>query len=554
MRHSLHIIALAAMAAAAVSCGGGQSNGSATSELGYDPDAQALQIGKDIAVAKTQYGTVKGYIYHNVTTFLGIPYGDDTGGENRFMPPKPPKPWDGVLPTVAYPLSAPQNPYGGHSYEFFRDHWNYNGFGEDCLKLNVWTPALDGAKRPVLVWLHGGGFAAGNGVEQDGYMGGNFARNHDAVFVSINHRLNAFGYSDLAGVGGEKYKHSGNVGMLDIVAALQWVHDNIANFGGDPGNVTIMGQSGGGSKVTIVAAMPAAKGLVHKAVALSGGSTKATDKAYAEGLGAQILKTAGLKPSEIDKLQQMPWEEYLALANKAAAEYNKNLNGDHRYFGFSPVADDVDIPIGDFYTLGRDDAPSVPMILSTTTNEFTSDSTDPDKEQTTRDDVIKMIEPQYGENSAAIYDEVDKLFPGNSPFGIYSIIRSPRMNVVNIADHKVQQGQPVYLAWFNWYPPIFDGLSRSFHCLDICFWFNNTDEMYTHTGGGKRPRVLSQKMGNALEAFMRTGNPNTGKKGGLPDWPQYTTEDCQTMIINDESRVVNNPDGHIRELMTQNQK
>ena len=537
------------MAAAAVV--GACNNGSDTADLGYDPDAQQLQIGKDIAVVQTTYGTVKGFIYQNVNTFLGIPYGDDTSGENRFMPPKPPKPWEGVLPTVWYPTSAPQRPYteGATPYAQFRDRWNYDGFGEDCLKLNVWTPGLDAAKRPVLVWLHGGGFSAGNGVEQDGYMGGNFARRHDVVFVSLNHRLNSFGFSDFAGVGGEKYKHSGNVGMLDIVFALQWVHDNIAAFGGDPGNVTIMGQSGGGSKVTITAAMPSAKGLVHKAFAMSGGSTSASDKAYAEGLGAQILKTAGLKPSQIDKLQQMPWPEYFALANKAAAEYNASLPAGQRYRGFSPVADGVDIPLGDFFTSGRDDVPCVPMILSTTTNEFVSDRDTPEQENLTREDIVKMLSGNYGEKAGAIYDEFDRIFPGNSPFGVYSIVSSSRQNVIRIANNKLAQGQPVYLAWFNWYPHIFDGLPRAFHCLDISFWFNNTDLMYSHTGGGKEPRVLSDKMGDALEAFMRTGDPNTGKKGGLPHWPRYTEEEGATLILGNVSRVENDPDRAARAMM-----
>lgn len=539
------------MAAAAVlgACNGGPDN--STAELGYDPDAQQLLIGEDIAVVRTTYGTVKGFIYQNVNTFLGIPYGDDTSGENRFMPPKPPKPWEGVLPTVWYPTSAPQRPYteGATPYAQFRDRWNYDGFGEDCLKLNVWTPGLDAARRPVLVWLHGGGFSAGNGVEQDGYMGGNFARRHDVVFVSLNHRLNSFGFSDFAAVGGEKYKHSGNVGMLDIIFALQWVHDNIAAFGGDPGNVTIMGQSGGGSKVTIAAAMPAAKGLVHKAFAMSGGSTGASDKAYAEGLGAQILKTAGLKPSQIDKLQQMPWPEYFALANKAAAEYNASLPAGQRYRGFSPVADGVDIPLGDFYTSGRDDVPCVPMMLSTTTNEFVSDRDTPEQEKLTREDIVKMMERSYGEKAGAIYDEFDRIFPGNSPFGVYSIVSSSRQNVIRIANNKLAQGQPVYLAWFNWYPHIFDGLPRAFHCLDISFWFNNTDLMYSHSGGGKEPRDLADKMGDALEAFMRTGDPNTGKKGGLPHWPRYTQEEGATMILNNVSRVENDPDRAARALM-----
>ena len=548
MKKSFQLLLMAA-AALFSACNGGSGNG--TADLGYDPDAQQLLIGEDIAVVRTTYGTVKGFIYQNVNTFLGIPYGDDTSGENRFMPPKPPKPWEGVLPTVWYPTSAPQRPYteGATPYAQFRDRWNYDGFGEDCLKLNVWTPGLDAARRPVLVWLHGGGFSAGNGVEQDGYMGGNFARRHDVVFVSLNHRLNSFGFSDFAAVGGEKYKHSGNVGMLDIIFALQWVHDNIAAFGGDPGNVTIMGQSGGGSKVTIAAAMPAAKGLIHKAFAMSGGSTGASDKAYAEGLGAQILKTAGLKPSQIDKLQQMPWEEYFALANKAAAEYNASLPAGQRYRGFSPVADGVDIPLGDFYTSGRDDVPCVPMMLSTTTNEFVSDRDTPEQEKLTREDIVKMLERSYGDKAGAIYDEFDRIFPGNSPFGVYSIVSSSRQNVIRIANNKLAQGQPVYLAWFNWYPPVFDGLPRAFHCLDISFWFNNTDLMYSHSGGGKEPRDLADKMGDALEAFMRTGDPNTGKKGGLPHWPRYTREEGATMILNNVSRVENDPDRAARTMM-----
>src|SRR5574344_413745 len=516
-----------------------QSCGNSRAGAAYDPDAQQMFIGKDIALVQTQYGKIKGLIYKGVYTFLGVPYGASTAGENRFMPPVAPKAWDGVLPTVWYPASAPQAApsFSSDSYASFRDEWNYDGISEDCLKLNIWTPATDNKARPVLVWLHGGGFSFGNGVEQDGYMGHNFARLHDAVFVSLNHRLNSFGFSDFAGVGGEKYKHSGNVGMLDIIFALQWVHNNIAQFGGD-------------SKVTIISAMPAAKGLVSKGVALSGGSTKASSKEDAEALGAQILKTAGLKPSEIDKLQQMPWEEYYALANKAASELAKTLSKDHRYFGFSPVADDVDIPTGDFYTLGRDDVPSIPMILCTTTNEFVSDRDTPEKENLSKEEIVKMISEQYGDNAEAIYNEFDKIFPGNSPFGIYTIVSASRKNVIQIADNKTRQGQPVYLAWFNWYPPLFDGLPRAFHCLDISFWFNNTDFMPSHSGGGKVPRKLSEKMADALASFMRTGNPNTNSKKGLPAWPEYTAQEGATMILNNDSRAVNAPDRKALELMS----
>ncbi|MEQ8534890.1 MAG: carboxylesterase family protein, partial [Imperialibacter sp.] len=237
----------------------------ATAEEPKD-DEQFLFIGDDIAVANTTSGKVRGYVLNGVYTYLGVPYGADTAGKNRFMPPQKPEPWTDIKPTIWWGNTAPQimdYRYANVHYSF-ADHWNYDDVSEDCLRLNVWTPATDAKKRPVMVWLHGGGFTNGNGIEQDGYHGENFSKKGDVVFVSINHRLGPIGFTDFSGVGGEKYASSGNVGMLDIIASLEWVRDNIANFGGDPGNVTIMGQSGGGAKVTGVMAMPAAQPLVDR--------------------------------------------------------------------------------------------------------------------------------------------------------------------------------------------------------------------------------------------------------------------------------------------------
>ncbi len=283
-------------------------------------DGPVLLVGDEIAVADTQYGKVRGYVLRGIHYFLGIPYGADTSGANRFMPPQKPKPWTDVFPALWWGNTAPQNMDKRYAdpYSAFRDHWNYDDVSEDCLRLNVFTPALkDAKKRPVLVWLHGGGFANGNGIEHDGYNGENLARLGDAVFVSINHRLGPLGYCHLAGVGGERFAASGNVGMLDCVAALEWVRDNIAGFGGDPGNVTIMGQSGGGAKVCALTAMPAAKGLFHKAVVLSGASLRMGERENAEKLGAAVLAEAGLAPGDVEKLQQMPWKDFYAVAMKA---------------------------------------------------------------------------------------------------------------------------------------------------------------------------------------------------------------------------------------------
>jgi len=366
------------------------------------------------------------------------------------------------------------------------------------------------------------------------------------VCVSINHRLNAFGFSDFAAVGGEKYLHSGNVGMLDIVAALKWVNKNIEAFGGDPGNVTVMGQSGGGFKVSLVASMPSAKGLVHKGVPLSGNCVRASDKGYAEALGAFILEKAGLKPSEIDKLQQMPWEEYYALANAAAKEFK--YDGSGLLGGFSPVADGVDIPAGTLYDPSDETIPDIPMLYCTTLQEWNPDRDYPEMENITLEQVVEFMKSRYGEKTKAVVEAYAATFPSFRPIEIMAMLGWNRTSVVESADTKLAQKSPVYMALFQWQPPMFNGRMRAFHCLDISFWFHNTDKMLTHTGGGKRPRALSDKMSDALVAFMRTGDPNCKS---LPAWPEYNSETGPLMILDDKCRVENDPDRECRKVITE---
>lgn len=525
----------------------------APSEKG-DKDDQQLLIGDNIAIAETKYGKVKGFILRGIFNFRGIPYGADTSGKNRFMPPQPPKPWTTVLPTVWWGNTAPQimdNRYA-NAYSSFVDHWNYDDVSEDCLKLNVWTPAIDAKKRPVLVWLHGGGYTNGNGIEQDGYDGENLSRKGDIVFVSINHRLGPIGFSDLSGVGGEKYKDSANVGALDMVAALEWVHDNIANFGGDPGNVTIMGQSGGGAKVCVLAAMPKAKGLFHKAVPLSGSTIKAMDQKASQKLGEYILKEAGLDASQVDKLQEMPWKEYILLANKAAQKFAAENAGVGVRGGFSPVADGVNIVKGQFFSEPDGLSADVPMLISTTFHEWGMARTMPEMELITREKAIDMLKERagmgggLGDKAAAAYDAYAKAFPKAKPIEVMTLVSSNRKGVIDTANAKASQKAPVYLAWFGWEPPLFDNRMRAFHCLDICFWFANTDLMLTHTGGGKRPRALSERMSGALLQFMRTGDPNGG---GLPSWKAYTPDKGETMVLTDQPELKNDPDREARMLI-----
>lgn len=511
----------------------------------YPISEQQVFIGEDIAVTDTEYGKVRGYVLHDVYCFHGIPYGAPTSGQNRFMPPQPPQPWDGVRPAVAFGESAPQEYYDRRpeSYYMFTDHWNYDAMGEDCLRINVWTAGLkDGGRRPVLVWLHGGGFAKGNGIEQDGYDGENMARRGDIVFCSVNHRLNAFGFSDFSQVGDEKYRHSANVGMLDIVAALEWVRDNIENFGGDPSNVTIMGQSGGGSKVSILCAMPSAKGLFHKAVALSGDATRANDEKYSAALGEAILREAGLEHSQVDSLQNMPWEDYLALAMKA----QRGLRADSGYrAGFAPVGNDVDIPSGEFFEGTRSD---VPMLLCSTFHEWNPNRDNPEYEDITFEGVAERLSGTY-KDPMAVINGYRAVFPEARPIEIWAYAVSHRYGMVKLADARCRQGAPVYMAWFGWESPLFDGRHRAFHCIDIAFWLMNTDRMVTHNGGGNRPYRLSMKMSEALLNFMKTGVPSAKR---LPEWERYTPESGRMMILDDKCYMTTDPDKEARRIVAEN--
>lgn len=523
---------------------------SCTSSAENSNDEQQLFIGDDIAIADTQYGKVQGYILRGIYTFRGIPYGADTSGSNRFMPPKAPAAWSKPYPAVFWGTSAPQNMRNkyANAMSAFADHWNYFEVGEDCLKLNVWTPAInDGKKRPVLVWFHGGGFTSGNGIEQDGYSGENLSRKGDIVFVSVNHRLGPIGFTDLSSVGGAEFANSGNVGALDMVFALKWVHDNIANFGGDSGNVTIMGQSGGGSKVCILGNMPAAKGLIHKIVPLSGNTLSAANPQYTQKVGEQILKEAGLKAGEINKLQEIEWEEYLTLANSASGKVQFEGGGRQ---GFSPIADGVNIIDAPFFSTEL--SSDIPMMLCTTFHEWNASRLNPELDAITRAEAIEQLKvassrlAALGDKAEAVYDAYNAIFPNMKPIEVMTLAQCNRKGVISVANAKAAQKAPVYLAWFGWQPPLFNNRMRAFHCLDICFWFNNTDEMITHTGGGSRPRALAEKMSDALINFMKTGNPNGGS---ISNWTEYSVENGETMILNDTCELLNDPDRKARELI-----
>ncbi len=529
-------------------------------------DGQVLFIGDDIAVAETTIGKVRGYILRGIYYFLGIPYGADTSGSNRFMPPQKPEPWSDVFPAIWWGNSAPQMTENMYTNKImaFRDHWNYDDVSEDCLRINVFTPGYnDGKKRPVLVWMHGGGFTSGNSLEHDGYNGENLARSGDIVFCSVNHRLGPLGCSDFSAVGGEQFASSGNVGMLDLIASLEWVHDNIENFGGDPGNVTIIGQSGGTQKVSTTISMPASKGLVHKAVLLSTTTIKVGEQEPAQKLGAYIIKEADLKDSEIEKLQMMQWKDYYLLAQRSAAKLNEEArNSGIKGFraNFGPHIDGINILRHPYYPDASPDAAHIPMIICSALNECSPSLLDASVEDISFEGVIKnlvknevllapggqAITGMPEEQAKRVVEAYRKAFPDKKPVEIWSMVTKHRQATNYIADARSSQGTAVFVAWFGWQPPLFNGRLRDFHCVDICYWFNNTDLMLSHTGGGAKPRELSQKMSGSLVQFMKNGDPNGG---GLPKWPAYTAENGELMFLDDNCEVQLDPDREARKAL-----
>src|SRR5580698_6655990 len=308
--------------------------------------------------AETAYGKVRGVDADGIKIFKGIPYGASTAGKNRFMPPVNPASWTGVRDALQYGPSAPQTAA-------------MNGESEDCLVLNVWTPALkDGRRRPVMFWCHGGGFASGSG-STPGTDGTNLAHRGDVVVVTINHRLNAFGFTYLGALGGVGFVQSGDVGMLDIVHALKWVRDNIEQFGGDPNTVMVIGQSGGGRKVGTRLGMPTAKGLFHRAAIESGPTIKLVDRDQATRVAERLISKLQLGRNEVRELQKMPVEKIMAAY---FAVLKDMADADQMTEGFSPTVNGTAVPQHPFYPVASDVSANVPLMLGHTRTEMTLQS------------------------------------------------------------------------------------------------------------------------------------------------------------------------------------
>lgn len=503
-----------------------------------------LAAGRDAARVEIGSGMLAGYRQGAVLTFKGVPYADDSGGRHRFLPPRPVQPWAGVRSALSFGPVCPQDRGNGraHDEEAFIFQWNDSYAREDCLRLNIWTRGVAGRPRPVMVWLHGGAFIAGSGHDLPAFDGHNLADLHDVVVVTLNHRLNALGFLDLSAVDPD-FADSGNAGMLDIVAALTWVRDNIAAFGGDPGNVTIFGQSGGGRKVAALMAMPAARGLFHRAIVQSGYVPSGVEAADAARFAAEILRQLGIARGDVRAVQDVPHARLLAAADAAMQALNPPPAGspiDPRNlprFGFGPVIGGPLLPAGVLSDAALALSAHVPLIVGTTRNEFATGIDDPAFESLDMTTVRHRATALFGDRGAAIVATFAARTPTALPCDLWSRIATAplRLAAINFARRKAAAGGAgAWLYQFARRPPILDGRPRAFHCADIPYVFANATRCATMTGGDAAALRLSDQMAGAWTRFARTGDPNGP---ALPHWTAARGQWPTTLIYDDRTRL-----------------
>jgi para-nitrobenzyl esterase len=502
------------------------------------------------AVAKTQYGKVRGFVDGGVVTFKGIPYGATTGGENRWLPAKPCKPWSDEYPALIYGDNCPQNLHDFTAIEqSFLQDWDDGPMSEDMLKLNIWTPSLTG-KRAVMVYFHGGGFSFGSSYELPSHEGAQMARHHDVVQVSVNHRLNALGFLDVSEIGGAAYEDSANVGMTDLVAALRWVHENIANFGGDPDRVMIYGQSGGGSKVTTLLGMPSAAGLIHRASVQSGGGGLIPTAEMSKEYARQIFKELGV--TDIAGLQKMEWAKLFAAGNAVATKMNPPWRG---FFapgpmptsprvGWGPTLDGNIINVRSFQEVAPAVSKNVPMLIGSVSEEAGVYHNNPTEAQW-RESLAKG----YGaEKADALIKAMKKSHPEKQirtlSYGVAGL--AIRNNVQRMAKLKHDQGgAPVFTYWFSWQSPMLDGALGAWHTAELAFCFDNTKRCEQGTGNTPEAQAIAKKMAGAWANFARTGNPS---QPGLA-WAPSDPARCQAMVFDSKCGMQDDPEGEARKIL-----
>jgi para-nitrobenzyl esterase len=493
-------------------------------------------------IAQTAYGKVRGTLAGDVKVFKGIPYGADTSGRNRFMPPVKPDTWTGVRDALTYGPTAPQTVGTG------TDRGAARVENENCLVLNVFTPSLDtGSKRPVMVWLHGGGFSTGSGSGPT-IEGSNLARFGDVVVVSLNHRLNVLGFTYLGEQAGSDFALSGGVGMLDIVSALEWVRDNIAQFGGDPNLVTIFGQSGGGRKVATLMSMPSAQGLYGRAIIESGAILRLTPQQNAIQFNELLLAELGLRRDQARELQSVPLDKLLAANAAALRKTDRTAPG---YTPNSPMVDGKAIPTHPWDPAGPAMSAKIPLLIGWAhTEETLYDRPTPETLALDESGLKARAAKRLGIDPAPVIETYRKAHPEASPWDLYILIATDHPRGIyarELAKRKAaQSAAPAWLYRFDWETPEGGGHMRSPHTIEIPFVFHNIAVAGPLISKMPEALALSDKVSAAWVAFARRGNPNTPS---LPRWAAYSEATRDTMLFNNESRVQHDPDRMPRLMM-----
>lgn len=511
--------------------GRGRAQSQAASRPSDNPRSSELFF-----TAETRYGKVQGIANAGIKEYKGVPYGASTGGKNRYMPPQKPAAWTGVRECYAYGPISPQtisSPASDYAQLIQWDLHYGTGMGEDVLTLNVWTPAIrDGGKRAVLVSFHGGGFAtgSGNGPQYDGLQ---LARLADVVVVTVNHRLASFGYLHLADLGAPpEFAHAGVAGMMDLVASLEWVRDNIEDFGGDPAKVMIFGQSGGGAKTSTMMAMPSGKGLFHSAGIQSGSSIRSATREQAAKSAELLLAKLGIAKADIAGIQKIPWQRILEAQTSLGAAA-----------AFAPVVDGRVLPHHPFEPGAPPESAGVPVIISTTLEDAALRLTNFDL---TEEGLRSMMNQRYGARAEPMLALYRNRYPHKSPYLIQAQIDTDaggRRNAILQAERKAQQGKaPAYMYLWAFPSSGFGGKFGAVHGTDVSATFNSYRDGIGGAGSEEQ-RALWARFATAWIAMAKNANPNHPT---IPNWPPYDGNTRATMIFDNEVRVENDPRGEIR--------
>ncbi|MSP05169.1 MAG: carboxylesterase/lipase family protein [Acetobacteraceae bacterium] len=502
-------------------------------------------------LAEIPTGKLRGSIIEGTAAFKAIPYGASTSGANRFLPPQKPTPWAGIRDAIEYRGQSPQSRYGMATRAELQDFAGIADAApetEDCLTLNVWTKSCTG-RRAVMVWFHGGAFASGS-ANSPRLQGSRLARRGDVVVVTVNQRLNIFGHLDLSASGAD-FAQSGNAGTLDMIAALYWVRDNISLFGGDPNNVTIFGESGGGAKVCTLLAMPAAVGLFHRAIVQSGAAIRLREPERAQRLTDVVLATLGLKPGDTRQLQALTIPQLQAAIGPATKTIGPAQFPFFDRYPFGPTVDGDLLPAHPFHQGAPAISQHIPLIIGDTKDEAAWFLASDDawwNRNVTEDQLRARVSAIAGTHTDRVMELYRRLAPNASPSDRLTATLTDanfRIRSLTLANHRAHQNAaPLWMYSFAYESPRFDGRMKSSHALDVPFTFDTID-LTNITDISPTAHGVADAMSGTWAAFARTGIPH---HGGIPPWPTYNLETRATLVLSPTNYITQDPGAETRAL------